>query len=83
MQEGIPISKQLCQVKIEPLYDIVIASAGGYPKDINLYQAQKGLTNAAAICKPGGASYWWRNAAKDPAINSSPNSCMENIVSPR
>ncbi|NMC46496.1 MAG: nickel-dependent lactate racemase [Chloroflexi bacterium] len=55
MQEGIPLSKQLCQVKIEPLYDIVIASAGGYPKDINLYQAQKGLTNAAAICKPGGS----------------------------
>ncbi len=55
MQEGIPISKQLCQVEIEPLYDVVIASAGGYPKDINLYQAQKGLTNAAAICKPGGS----------------------------
>jgi nickel-dependent lactate racemase len=54
MQEGIIKSKQLCQVEIEPIYDLVIASAGGYPKDINLYQAQKGLTNAAMICKPGG-----------------------------
>jgi nickel-dependent lactate racemase len=27
--------------------DLVIASAGGYPKDLNLYQAQKALDNAA------------------------------------
>jgi len=34
--------------------DIVIVSAGGYPKDINLYQVQKALDNARHIVRPGG-----------------------------
>ncbi len=38
--------------------DIVVVSAGGYPKDINLYQAQKALDNAAAAVKPGGHIIW-------------------------
>jgi nickel-dependent lactate racemase len=54
MKSGIQISTELTQVKVHHRYDCVIASAGGYPKDINLYQAQKALTNAAAICKDGG-----------------------------
>jgi nickel-dependent lactate racemase len=33
----------------------VIASPGGHPKDINLYQAQKGLAHAALVTKSGGA----------------------------
>lgn len=35
-------------------YDIVVASCGGYPKDITLYQAQKGLAHATQAVKPGG-----------------------------
>ncbi len=34
--------------------DIVIASAGGYPRDINLYQSQKTLVNACTAAKNGG-----------------------------
>ncbi len=34
--------------------DIVVVSAGGFPKDINLYQAQKALDNAALAVRPGG-----------------------------
>ncbi|HHY27309.1 MAG TPA: nickel-dependent lactate racemase [Desulfitobacterium dehalogenans] len=34
--------------------DIVIASPGGFPKDINAYQAQKALTPALQLVKPGG-----------------------------
>ena len=34
--------------------DIVVASSGGYPKDINLYQAQKGLDNASFAVRDGG-----------------------------
>ncbi|MDP2857082.1 MAG: nickel-dependent lactate racemase [Bacillota bacterium] len=34
--------------------DLVIASCGGYPKDINMYQAQKTLDNAAQATRPGG-----------------------------
>lgn len=34
--------------------DLVVVSAGGYPKDINLYQSQKALENASRIAKKGG-----------------------------
>ena len=43
-------------VEIEHQADIVIASAGGYPKDINLYQSQKTIDNASYAMKPGGVS---------------------------
>lgn len=43
-------------VSIETPADIVIASAGGYPKDINLYQSQKTIDNASYAMKPGGVS---------------------------
>ncbi|HHW08217.1 MAG TPA: nickel-dependent lactate racemase [Clostridia bacterium] len=33
---------------------LVIAGAGGFPKDINLYQAAKGLLNAMAAVEEGG-----------------------------
>lgn len=35
--------------------DIVIASCGGYPKDINVYQMQKTMDNAVLAVKEGGA----------------------------
>jgi nickel-dependent lactate racemase len=42
------------KVKIPRLADIVVASAGGHPKDINLYQAQKALDNAGYFVRRGG-----------------------------
>lgn len=36
-------------------YDLVIASAGGWPKDSQLYQAVKTLQNAADFTRPGGS----------------------------
>lgn len=53
-REGARYIDLMYKVKIEKKYDIVIASAGGFPKDINLYQAQKGLDNAAVAVKEGG-----------------------------
>lgn len=41
-------------VEIHKQADIVIASAGGRPKDMNLYQAQKGLENAKYAVRDGG-----------------------------
>ena len=41
-------------VGIEERFDIVVASCGGHPKDICLYQAQKGLNLASQALKPGG-----------------------------
>ena len=40
--------------KRERLYDLVIASAGGYPKDINFIQAHKSMHNSASFVKDGG-----------------------------
>lgn len=36
------------------LYDLVIASGGGYPKDINFIQGHKSIHHAAAFVKDGG-----------------------------
>lgn len=36
------------------LYDLVIASGGGYPKDINFIQGHKSVHHAAAFVKDGG-----------------------------
>ena len=38
----------------EHLYDLVLASAGGYPKDINMIQAHKAIDNAAAFVRDKG-----------------------------
>jgi nickel-dependent lactate racemase len=54
MKAGIPVAKQVCQVNVGFAYDLIIASPGGHPKDINLYQAQKSLAHARLIIKAGG-----------------------------
>ncbi len=41
-------------VAYEEPFDVVVASCGGHPKDICLYQAQKGLNLASQALKPGG-----------------------------
>ena len=46
--------EQLDGVPIPHRTPLVIASAGGYPKDINLYQTSKTLSNALAAVAPGG-----------------------------
>jgi len=40
--------------KISRYADIIITSPGGYPKDMNLYQAHKAMQNAKQALKPGG-----------------------------
>lgn len=52
---GIPIVRAVCETPCAQKFDLVIASAGGYPKDINFYQAQKALTHASLFCKTGGS----------------------------
>ena len=41
-------------VSIPQRADIVLAGAGGYPRDLNLYQAQKALDHAAHAVQSGG-----------------------------
>jgi len=54
-REGVEYIDKMYKRKIEKKVDIVIASPGGYPKDINLYQAQKGLDNASHAVKDNGS----------------------------
>jgi lactate racemase len=41
-------------MQIESRRDVVVASCGGFPRDINLIQAHKALDMAAHACKDGG-----------------------------
>ncbi len=55
-QKACGMVEEIYGVHVEKQADIVIASAGGYPKDINLYQSQKTIDNASYAMKPGGAT---------------------------
>jgi nickel-dependent lactate racemase len=50
---GAVIVDEMYQKRVEPA-DIVITCAGGMPKDLNLFQAQKALDNAKEAAVPGG-----------------------------
>jgi len=52
--KGIKIYDSLYEINVDEKADLVITSPGGYPKDINLYQAQKALDNIKGIVKDGG-----------------------------
>ncbi|MDR1520778.1 MAG: nickel-dependent lactate racemase, partial [Planctomycetota bacterium] len=53
-REGCRFLDSLYRVGIRRRADIVIASQGGFPKDINLYQTQKALDNAKHAVRDGG-----------------------------
>jgi nickel-dependent lactate racemase len=55
-QQACQMAERIFGVPIEAQADIVIASAGGYPKDINLYQSQKTIDNAVYAMRPGGVA---------------------------
>ena len=41
--------------QVERPFDIVVTTNSGYPLDLNLYQAVKGMSAAAQVVRPGGA----------------------------
>ena len=53
-QKGVEVCKKIFLCPIKQKAEVVIVSAGGYPKDINVYQAQKALDNAYQAVKSGG-----------------------------
>ncbi len=53
-EAGCKTVKDIYGIPIERQADLVIASAGGFPKDINLYQGSKTIDNAFLAVKPGG-----------------------------
>ena len=57
MSEGVDFIRKKIQMDLNDTagtFDLVIASPGGYPKDINFYQAQKAITHACLFSKPEG-----------------------------
>lgn len=53
-QAGSAFCRGVYEIKVSKEYDMVIVSPGGYPKDINLYQAQKALANTTPLVRQGG-----------------------------
>ena len=53
-QEACKFVDEVYGVKVPRRADIVLASCGGYPKDINVYQMQKTMDNAVLAVRPGG-----------------------------
>jgi nickel-dependent lactate racemase len=56
-RNGCDVFTQAYSLPIEKKADIVIASAGGYPTDINLLQSHKSMVSACAALKPGGTLF--------------------------
>jgi nickel-dependent lactate racemase len=52
--KGVEVCKDTYITPIKEKADVVFTSTGGYPKDINIYQAQKALDNAHHAVKLGG-----------------------------
>lgn len=54
MEKAIPFINQIYTTELNKKFDVVIASAGGNPKDINFYQAQKACSNASKLLNKNG-----------------------------
>jgi lactate racemase len=52
--EAVKLVDEMYHVTIDRRADIIVVSAGGYPADMNLYQAYKALDNALDAVKRGG-----------------------------
>lgn len=53
-RRGMEICEQLWAIRIPHLFDAAIVTPGGYPRDRDLYQAQKAVAAAEMVCRPGG-----------------------------
>jgi nickel-dependent lactate racemase len=52
---GTEFVRTTAMVEVASPFDIVVTSNSGYPLDLNLYQAVKGMSAAARITRPGGS----------------------------
>jgi nickel-dependent lactate racemase len=60
---GCLVVDEVLSADIGEPYDVLIASAGGYPLDIDLRQAHKGLENACRALQPGGSILFFAECA--------------------
>ena len=81
-REGCKTVDELLSVPIDDPYDLLVASAGGYPLDIDLRQAHKGLENACRALKPGGTILFYAecgNGSGHPSFDQYVNRYADDI----
>ena len=69
-REGCRTVDQMLRVETAAPYDLVVASAGGFPLDIDLRQAHKGLENACQALRPGGRILFYAECPNGAGIGS-------------
>lgn len=83
-EAGIAASAEMYHLPIKEKADTALVSSGGFPRDINIYQAQKALDHADHAVKKGGTIIWiaecaegygeeifqkWMDQAAEPEVN--------------
>lgn len=58
-RDGCRAADHLLRTPIAAPFDLVVASAGGAPYDIDLRQAHKGMENACSALRPGGTLLYY------------------------
>jgi len=53
-RKAVEFARNIFEVKVSQRADLVLASPGGYPRDVDVYQSQKALAAAEIIVKKGG-----------------------------
>jgi nickel-dependent lactate racemase len=69
-REGCRTVDQMLRVEVDEPFDLIIASAGGFPVDIDLRQAHKGLENACLALRPGGSIVFFAECPNGAGIKS-------------
>jgi nickel-dependent lactate racemase len=69
-REGCRTVDQMLRADVDEPFDLIIASAGGFPLDIDLRQAHKGLENACLALRPGGAIVFYAECPNGAGIRS-------------
>jgi len=53
-EHGVAVCEKSWVIKFRQKYDIVIVTPGGYPRDVNLHQAQKAMSTAETLLNDDG-----------------------------
>lgn len=67
---GCRVVDEVLSVEIDKPYDLIVASAGGFPLDIDLRQAHKGLENACQALRPGGSILFYAECPSGAGIGT-------------
>jgi len=69
-REGCRAVDAMSRCDLAEPYDLIVASAGGFPLDIDLRQAHKGLENACLALRPGGSILFFAECPNGAGIQS-------------